>query len=159
MLHRVDAAVIASPPASHHPIALEALSAGVHCLVEKPLAVTSAQAEELVRAAATAGVCLMVGHTFEYNAAVWKLKEILSSGELGRVFYVDTARLSLGRYQNDCNVIWDLAPHDISIVTYLLDEMPGRSRCGRVAMWSTPTRTSRTSAWSSRARTPAPSCT
>jgi predicted dehydrogenase len=130
-LHEVEAAVIASPPASHHPLALEALSAGVHCLVEKPLAVTSAQAEELVRAAATAGVCLMAGHTFEYNAAVWKLKELLSSGELGRVFYVDTARLSLGRYQNDCNVIWDLAPHDISIVTYLLDEMPAT-----VSVWS-----------------------
>jgi predicted dehydrogenase len=131
VLHEVDAAVVASPPASHHPIALEALSAGVHCLVEKPLAVTSVQAEELVRAAATAGVCLMAGHTFEYNAAVLKLKEILSSGELGRVFYVDTARLSLGRYQNDCNVIWDLAPHDISIVTYLLDEMPAT-----VSVWS-----------------------
>lgn len=127
----LDAAVVASPPASHHQIALEALSAGLHCLVEKPLAVSSAQAEDLVSAAATAGVHLMVGHTFEYNAAVWKLKEILSSGELGRVFYVDTARLSLGRYQNDCNVIWDLAPHDISIITYLLDETPSS-----VSVWS-----------------------
>jgi predicted dehydrogenase len=130
-LGTIDAAVVASPPASHHPIALEALSAGRHCLVEKPLAVTSGQAEDLVRTADEAGVQLMAGHTFEYNAAVWKLKEILSSGELGRVFYVDTARLSLGRYQNDCNVIWDLAPHDISIVTYLLDEMPST-----VSVWS-----------------------
>ena len=70
------------------------------------------------------GLTLMVGHTFEYNAAVWKLKELINSGELGRILYVDTARLSLGRYQNDCNVIWDLAPHDISIVSYLLDEFP-----------------------------------
>jgi predicted dehydrogenase len=130
-LHAVDAAIVASPPASHHPIALEVLSAGRHCLVEKPLAVTSAQAEDLVRTAEAAGVHLMAGHTFEYNAAVWKLKDLLSSGELGRVFYVDTARLSLGRYQNDCNVIWDLAPHDISIVTYLLDEMPST-----VSVWS-----------------------
>jgi predicted dehydrogenase len=127
----VDAVVVASPPASHHPIALEALAAGRHCLVEKPLAVSSAQGEELVQAAAAAGVHLMVGHTFEYNAAVWKLKEIVSSGELGDLFYVNTSRLSLGRYQNDCNVIWDLAPHDISIVTYLLDEMPGT-----VSVWS-----------------------
>jgi predicted dehydrogenase len=66
----------------------------------------------------------MVGHIFEYNAAVRKLKEIISSGELGRILYMDTARLNLGLYQNDCNVIWDLAPHDISIASYLMDEMP-----------------------------------
>ena len=66
----------------------------------------------------------MVGHTFEYNAAVWKLKQIINSGELGRILYIDTARLSLGRYQNDCNVIWDLAPHDISIISFLLGEFP-----------------------------------
>jgi predicted dehydrogenase len=66
----------------------------------------------------------MVGHIFEYNAAVRKLKQIISSGELGRILYIDTARLGLGRYQNDCNVIWDLAPHDISIVSYLLGEFP-----------------------------------
>jgi predicted dehydrogenase len=131
VLDEIDAVVVASPPGSHHPIALEALQAGKHCLVEKPLAVSSAQAEQLVKAAADGGVHLMVGHTFEYNAAVWKLKEILSSGELGDVFYIDTARLSLGRYQNDCNVIWDLAPHDISIVTYLLDEAPST-----VSVWA-----------------------
>jgi predicted dehydrogenase len=66
----------------------------------------------------------MVGHTFEYNAAVWKLRDLVRSGALGRILYVDTARLSLGRYQSDVNVIWDLAPHDISIVSYILDEMP-----------------------------------
>ena len=66
----------------------------------------------------------MVGHTFEYNAAVWKLRELVRSGALGRILYIDTARLSLGRYQSDVNVIWDLAPHDISIVSYVLDEMP-----------------------------------
>jgi predicted dehydrogenase len=131
VLEAVDAVVVASPPASHHGIALAALAAGRHCLVEKPLAVSSTQAQELVDAAAASGVHLMVGHTFEYNAAVWKLKEIISSGELGQVFYIDTARLSLGRYQNDCNVVWDLAPHDISIVTYLLDEIPST-----VSVWS-----------------------
>jgi predicted dehydrogenase len=131
VLDEVDAVVVATPPRSHHAIALRALEAGKHCLVEKPLAVSSAQGEQLVAAAAANGVHLMVGHTFEYNAAVWKLKEVLSAGELGHLFYVDTARLSLGRYQNDCNVIWDLAPHDISIVTYLLDEMPST-----VAVWA-----------------------
>ena len=73
----------------------------------------------------------MVGHTFEYNAAVWKLRELVRSGALGRILYVDTARLSLGRYQSDVNVIWDLAPHDISIVSYILDEMPSAT-----AVWA-----------------------
>lgn len=118
----LDAVVIATPPFSHGPVALQALRAGLHTLVEKPLATSVAVAEELVDAAG--GLTLMVGHTFEYNAAVRKLKQIIDSGELGRILYIDAARLNLGRYQNDCNVIWDLAPHDISIVSYLLDEFP-----------------------------------
>jgi predicted dehydrogenase len=119
-----DAVVVATPPGVHASVALRALNAGLHTLVEKPLANSVTEAEALVDAARTNDVRLMVGHTFEYNPAVWKLKEIISSGELGRVLYIDAARLSLGRYQNDCNVIWDLAPHDISIVSYLLDEVP-----------------------------------
>jgi len=105
-------------------VALQALNAGLHTLVEKPLANSIAEAEALVAAAKMSDVRLMVGHTFEYNPAVWKLKEIINSGEFGKVLYIDAARLSLGRYQSDCNVIWDLAPHDISIVPYLLDEVP-----------------------------------
>lgn len=120
----LDALVVATPPRSHGPIALEALQAGVHTLVEKPLATSVEVANALVNAANASGATLMVGHTFEYNAAVWKLKQLVNSGELGRILYIDTARLSLGRYQNDCNVIWDLAPHDISIVSYLLGEFP-----------------------------------
>jgi len=120
----LDAVVVATPPHSHGPLALQALRAGLHTLVEKPLATSVAVAEELVETADRGGLTLMAGHTFEYNAAVWKLKEIIDSGELGRILYVDTARLSLGRYQNDCNVIWDLAPHDISIISYLLGEFP-----------------------------------
>jgi predicted dehydrogenase len=100
-------------------------------LVEKPLATSVADAERMVDRANQKGVCLMVGHTFEYNAAVWKLRDIVNSGELGRILYVDTARLDLGRYQSDCNVIWDLAPHDISIISYLLGEMPSRT-----AVWA-----------------------
>jgi predicted dehydrogenase len=122
--NRLDAVVIATPPCSHGPLALQALRAGLHTMVEKPLATSVAAAEALVGEADLHGLTLMVGHTFEYNAAVWKLKEIVRSGELGRILYIDTARLSLGRYQNDCNVIWDLAPHDISIISYLLDEFP-----------------------------------
>ncbi|HEX9834388.1 MAG TPA: Gfo/Idh/MocA family oxidoreductase, partial [Mycobacterium sp.] len=120
----LEAVVIATPPQSHAPVALQALRAGLHVLVEKPLATSLPEAELMVSEAAKAGVTLMVGHTFEYNSAVWKLKQIISSGELGRILYIHTSRLSLGRYQNDCNVIWDLAPHDISIVSYLLGEFP-----------------------------------
>jgi predicted dehydrogenase len=127
----LDAVVIASPPRSHGALALQALRAGLHTMVEKPLSTSIADAEAIVETANACSLTVMVGHTFEYNAAVWKLKEVISSGELGRILYVDTARLNLGRYQNDCNVIWDLAPHDISIVSYLLDELPDT-----VSAWS-----------------------
>jgi predicted dehydrogenase len=120
----LDAVVIATPPHSHGPLALRALQAGLHTMIEKPLATSVEAAEALMKTADARDLTLMVGHTFEYNAAVWKLKQIIDSGELGRILYIDTARLSLGRYQNDCNVIWDLAPHDISIVSYLLGEFP-----------------------------------
>jgi predicted dehydrogenase len=124
VLDDVDAVVVATPPGSHAAVAAAALDAGKHVLVEKPLTTSVADAEDLVERAAARGVQLMVGHTFEYNPAVWKLRELVRSGALGRILYVDTARLSLGRYQRDVDVIWDLAPHDISIVSFLLDEMP-----------------------------------
>lgn len=124
VLDDVDAVVVASPPGSHAAVALTALDARKHTLVEKPLATSVRDAEVLVDAASRNGVQLMVGHTFEHNPAVWKLKEIVRSGVLGRILYMDTARLSLGRYQRDVDVVWDLAPHDISIASYLLDEIP-----------------------------------
>jgi predicted dehydrogenase len=124
VIDQVDAVLVATPPASHVKVGLQALSAGKHVLVEKPLATSVEDAESLVLAAAENDVQLMVGHTFEYNPAVRQLREIIRSGELGRVLYLDSARLSLGLYQRDVNVIWDLAPHDISIVSYLLDEVP-----------------------------------
>ncbi len=124
VLDGVDAVLVATPPAAHAEIALQAINAGKHVLVEKPMATSVADAEAMVLAAAVQGVQLMVGHTFEYNAAVRQLREIIRSGALGRVLYIDSARLSLGRYQRDVNVIWDLAPHDISIASYLLDELP-----------------------------------
>ncbi len=124
VLADVDAVVISTPPGTHAGLARTAIEAGKHVLVEKPLATSVEDAELLVKTAARCGTQLMVGHTFEYNAAVWKLRELVRSGALGRILYVDTARLSLGRYQSDVNVIWDLAPHDISIISYVLDEMP-----------------------------------
>lgn len=120
----VDAIVVATPPATHHPIAMDCLQHGRHVLVEKPLALNSRDAQELVEVADAQGLTLMVGHTFEYNAAVHALKEIIESGELGQVYYIDMVRVSLGLYQADLNVLWDLAPHDVSILRYLLDQDP-----------------------------------
>jgi predicted dehydrogenase len=124
VLDDLDGVVVATPPGAHVAVAGAVLGAGKHALVEKPLTTCTADAEYLVGLAADRGVQLMVGNTFEYNAAVWKLKEIMDSGELGRILYIDAARLSLGLYQNDVNVVWDLAPHDLSIVSYLLGECP-----------------------------------
>ena len=123
-LPEVDAVVIATPPTSHTPLALAAMEAGKHVLVEKPLATTSKDARRLVTAAEEAGVTLMVGHTFEHNAAVDKLRQLVHQRELGDLYNIDTARLNLGLYQSDVNVIFDLAPHDISIVNHLLGCSP-----------------------------------
>ncbi|MFZ0163251.1 Gfo/Idh/MocA family protein [Trebonia sp.] len=123
-LPHVDAVVIATPPASHAPLALKAIAAGKHVLVEKPMATTTAAARMIVDAAAAAGVVLMPGHTFEHNAAVHKLRDLVRGGHLGRLFYLDCARLNLGLYQSDVNVIFDLASHDISISNFVLGARP-----------------------------------
>jgi predicted dehydrogenase len=123
-LEHVDAVVVATPPSTHVPLALAAIRAGKHVLVEKPLAPTSAGARALVTAAAAAEVVLMVGHTFVYNPAVRKLAELVRDKELGDLYYVDSARLNLGLCQNDVNVILDLAPHDVSIINYVLGRKP-----------------------------------
>jgi predicted dehydrogenase len=123
-LPNVDAVIIATPPASHASLGLQAIEAGKHVLIEKPMATTTAAARHLIDAADAAGVLLMPGHTFEHNAAVHKLREIVSTGQLGRLFYLDCERLNLGLYQTDVNVIFDLAPHDISISNFLLGAQP-----------------------------------
>jgi predicted dehydrogenase len=123
-LPHVDAVVIATPPASHAPLGLKAIKAGKHVLVEKPMATTINTARLLIEAASAADVVLMPGHTFEHNQAVHKLRELVRTGELGRLFYLDCARLNLGFYQTDANVIFDLAPHDISIANFVLGSRP-----------------------------------
>jgi predicted dehydrogenase len=123
-LPSIDALVVATPPTTHVPLALAAINAGKHVLVEKPLATSCAGAEELIGAAEQRGVRLMAGHTFEYNSAVWKLRDLVQSGELGELYYIDSARLNLGLYQPDVNVISDLAPHDVSIVNLLMARLP-----------------------------------
>ena len=120
----LDAAIISTPPATHYPIAKDCLEHGLHVLIEKPMTLKSEHAQELIELAASKGLILMVGHTFEYNSAVMALKEYVDSGEIGEILYLDAARLNLGLFQRDSNVLWDLAPHDISILLYLLGEKP-----------------------------------
>ena len=115
---------IATPIKTHFEFSKLALNKGKHVFVEKPLATTSLQAQELISLAAANNLKLMVGHTFLYTSAVRKMKEIIDEGELGDIYYINAQRLNLGLFQNDYNVIWDLAPHDISIVLYLLDKEP-----------------------------------
>ena len=123
-LPHVDAVIVATPPTSHVSLALKAMRAGKHVLVEKPLATTNVDAERLVATSYDVGATLMVGHTFEYNSAVWKLQSLIQSQALGDLYYLDSARLNLGLYQSDVNVVYDLAPHDVSIMNHLLGRHP-----------------------------------
>ena len=120
----LDAIVISTPPITHFQIAKECMLNGLHVLVEKPMVLNSYDAEELIELAKTKGLTLMVGHIFEYNSAVLEMKKYIDSKELGDIHYIDTARLNLGLFQNDSNVLWDLAPHDISTLLYLLGQAP-----------------------------------
>lgn len=120
----LDAVAIATPVESHHGLALAALRAGKHVMVEKPFTKTSAEAVELVRLAREANLVLMVDHTFLYTAAVRELHRLLSTGEIGDLLYFDSIRVNLGLFQRDVDVIWDLAPHDFSILDHLVDRRP-----------------------------------
>jgi len=120
----VDAVVVATPAASHYRIVEEALNANKHVLVEKPLAMTANECNQLVTLAKKRNLTLMVGHTFLYSAAVRQLKKYIDAGELGDVLYLYSQRLNLGRIRQDVNALWNFAPHDISIMLYLLDEQP-----------------------------------
>jgi predicted dehydrogenase len=116
----VDAVVIATPIFSHHPLAMAALTAGKHVLVEKPFAPSVAQCEELAALADRVGKALVVDHTFVYTGAVRKIRELVANGSLGDVLYFDSVRINLGLFQPDYNVVWDLAPHDVSILDFVL---------------------------------------
>jgi predicted dehydrogenase len=120
----LDAVAIATPVKTHHPIAKDFLSAGKHVFIEKPFTHSYETALELIKLAEDKQRVLMVGHTFEYTAAVNKVKEIIASGELGKILYISCTRVNLGLFQPDINVVWDLAPHDISIILYLMGEVP-----------------------------------
>ena len=120
----VDAVVVATPVSTHGRLAEEALLAGKHVLVEKPLARTSREAEDLVKVAESHGRVLMVGHTFLYNPAVTALRQLIQDGVLGDIYYINAQRLNLGLFQRDINVMWDLAPHDLSIIMHILGAEP-----------------------------------
>jgi predicted dehydrogenase len=123
-LDEIDAVVIATPPESHFDIAAEALAAGKHVLVEKPMTTNSLDGRRLVEMADRAGLTLAAGHTFAHNAAVRTLADIARRGVLGPIHYLDSARLNLGLYRDDVNVLWDLAAHDISIANLILHDVP-----------------------------------
>jgi predicted dehydrogenase len=119
----VDAVALATPPRTHHFLAVKAIDAGKHVLVEKPLAESFDDADDLCARASRAGVRLMTDHTFLYTGSVEKLRALRETGELGKIYYVDSVRVNLGLFQ-ESNVLWDLAPHDVSILNYVLGEMP-----------------------------------
>lgn len=120
----IDAVVIATPVSSHYELAMQALQAGKHVLVEKPLTMTAIQGEKLVAEARRRDLVLMVDHTFVYTGAVRKIKHLIDGGQLGRLYYYDSVRVNLGLFQHDVNVLWDLAVHDLSIMDYVLGISP-----------------------------------
>jgi len=126
LLARADihAVAIATPVSSHFPLAKQALAAGKHVMVEKPITATVAEAEELISLAQKNGCVLMVDHTFAYTSAVRKIKDLISSGELGQMLYYDSVRINLGLFQHDVNVLWDLAVHDLAIMDFALNKEP-----------------------------------
>jgi predicted dehydrogenase len=120
----LDAVAIATPVFTHYPLAERCLIAGLHVLVEKPLASSVPEARRLIDLAARSGRVLMVDHTYLFSNAVRRIKAIVDDGELGDLYYVDSVRINLGLFQHDINVVWDLAPHDVSIVDYVLGREP-----------------------------------
>lgn len=132
----VDAMYLATPVSTHYALTRRALEAGKHVLVEKPLATTVSEAEELAELANAQRLTLMVGHTFVFSPPVRKVKELIDTGSLGPIYYVETTRVNLGLFQKDVSVLWDLGPHDVSILNYWLGEVPthvaarGRSYLG-----------------------------
>ena len=126
---KIDAVVIATPVRFHFEMAKASLKAGKHTFVEKPMASSVAECKELIEIAENKNLTLMVGHTFVYSAPVRRIKDIIESGELGKIQYISSQRLNLGLFQKDINVAWDLAPHDISIILYIMKEPPVSVNC------------------------------
>ncbi len=120
----IDAIAIATPVSTHHSLGMAALRAGKHVLMEKPLASTTAEARELVEEAEKRQRTLLVDHTFVYTGAVRKIRDLVQDGSLGQIYYYDSARVNLGLFQHDVSVLWDLAVHDLSIMSYVVGRQP-----------------------------------
>ena len=125
----IDAVVIATPVSFHFEMARQCLQAGKHAFIEKPMAKSVSECKELIEIAGSKGLTIMVGHTFIYSQPVMKIKEIINSGDLGEILYISARRLNLGLFQKDINVAWDLAPHDISIILYTMQDIPVSVNC------------------------------
>jgi predicted dehydrogenase len=125
----LDAVVVATPVKHHFALAKASLLAGKHTFIEKPMASSADECEELIEIADSKGLVLMIGHTFLYSAPVRKIAEIVEAGDLGEIRYINSRRLNLGLFQKDINVAWDLAPHDISIILHILGEGPLAVNC------------------------------
>src|SRR5262245_1837668 len=120
----IDAVAIVTPITHHFPLAKKALENGKHVFVEKPFTATVDQAQELIELAERKNLLIMVDHTFLFNGAVRKIRQLIESGTLGNLYYYDSTRVNLGLFQHDANVVWDLAPHDLSIIDYLIEDGP-----------------------------------
>lgn len=125
----LDAVVIATPVNTHFALARQTLGAGKHTFIEKPMAASVQQCLKLIEIAHQKNLTLMVGHTFIYSSPIKEVKNIIDSGDIGEILYISSSRLNLGLFQKDINVTWDLAPHDLSIVQYLLDDVPISLNC------------------------------
>jgi len=125
----LDAVAIATPAPCHYDMAKRCLLAGKHTFVEKPMAMSSTECDELVRIAEERGLVLMVGHTYLYSNPVVRIKEIVDRGDIGTIRYISSRRLNLGLFHTDINVVWDLAPHDLSVILYLVGELPSTVNC------------------------------
>jgi predicted dehydrogenase len=125
----IDMVAIATSVCSHYSLARASLDSGKHTFVEKPLATSAEECRDLVKRAKQSSLVLMVGHTFVYSPTVRKIKEIVDSGEIGEIMYISCRRLNLGLFQKDINVAWDLAPHDISIILFIMNTNPVSVNC------------------------------
>jgi predicted dehydrogenase len=126
LIKRCDAIMVATPVSSHYAVAQAALLQGKSVFVEKPMTNSSAEATDLVATADRMGQVLMVGHTFVYSPPVRKIKRYMETGQLGKIYFISSSRVNLGIHRKDVNVVWDLAPHDVSMLLYWLGEMPSR---------------------------------
>jgi predicted dehydrogenase len=120
----IDAVALATPVSTHYPLAMQALDAGKHVFIEKPLAASAEEAHDLLERARERDLVLMPGHTFLYSPPVNTIRDLITSGELGDIYFISTSRVNLGLHQSDVSVAWDLGPHDFSILRYWLDETP-----------------------------------